>query len=117
MIISERIFELLELRGMSQKEFAERTGIAQSTISDWKRKKTNPISEKILVIAQTLEVSPEELLGGVEVSGTRSREVETYTIGRETELGRLVETYQSLDKGARARVLGYMKALEDARNE
>ena len=38
MTISENIFELLKRRGMSQKEFSERTGIAQSTISDWKRK-------------------------------------------------------------------------------
>jgi len=33
MTISERIFELLDKRGMSQKVFAERTGIAQSSIS------------------------------------------------------------------------------------
>ena len=39
--ISERIFDLLEQHGMSQKEFSEKTGIAQSSISDWKRKKTN----------------------------------------------------------------------------
>ena len=41
MTISERIFELLDKRGMSQKEFSEKTGIAQSSISDWKKKKTN----------------------------------------------------------------------------
>jgi transcriptional regulator with XRE-family HTH domain len=35
---------------MTQKEFSEATGIAQSSISDWKRKKTNPVSEKILII-------------------------------------------------------------------
>ena len=38
MTISEKIFQLLEEKGMSQKEFSERTGIAQSSISDWKRK-------------------------------------------------------------------------------
>lgn len=41
MTISERIFKLLQERGMSQKEFSDRTGIAQSSISDWKRKKTH----------------------------------------------------------------------------
>jgi transcriptional regulator with XRE-family HTH domain len=46
MTISEKIFKLLDERDMNQKEFSERTGIAQSTISDWKRKKTNPVSEK-----------------------------------------------------------------------
>lgn len=39
MLISEKIFHLLVKKGMSQKEFSEQTGISQSTISDWKRKK------------------------------------------------------------------------------
>ena len=45
MIISEKIYLLMEQRGISQKEFANRTGISQSTISDWKRKKTNPAAD------------------------------------------------------------------------
>ena len=56
MMISERIFELIKERGMTQKEFALRTGIAQSSISDWKRKKTNPAAEKILVICEAFSV-------------------------------------------------------------
>ena len=32
MIISERIFELLREKGMTQREFSKLTGIAQSTI-------------------------------------------------------------------------------------
>ena len=41
-MISEKIFELILRNGMTQKEFSEETGISQSTISDWKRKGTNP---------------------------------------------------------------------------
>lgn len=37
--ISDKIFELLKEKRMSQKEFAQRTGIAESSISDWKKKK------------------------------------------------------------------------------
>ena len=36
--VSDKIFELLKERNMSQKEFSQRTGIAESTISDWKKK-------------------------------------------------------------------------------
>ncbi|MBO4267567.1 MAG: helix-turn-helix transcriptional regulator, partial [Lachnospiraceae bacterium] len=36
MIISERIFKLIEERGMTQIAFSRETGISQSTISDWK---------------------------------------------------------------------------------
>ena len=47
-MISEKIFELILRNGMTQKEFSEETGISQSTISDWKRKGTNPSADKIL---------------------------------------------------------------------
>ena len=56
--VSDRIFELLSEHGMSQKEFAQKTGIAESTISDWKKKRTNPVSDKILIISEVLGVSP-----------------------------------------------------------
>ena len=48
--ISDKIFSLLKEKEMSQKEFAQRTGIAESSISDWKKKRTNPVSDKILII-------------------------------------------------------------------
>ena len=62
MTISEKIFALLEQKELSQKEFSEKTEISQSTISDWKRKRTNPSSDKILKICVVLQVSPYELL-------------------------------------------------------
>ena len=49
MNISGKIFELIREKGMTQKEFGKRTGIPQSTISDWKSKKLNPSSDKILM--------------------------------------------------------------------
>ena len=59
--ISDKIFELLKEKGMSQKEFAQRTGIAESSISDWKKKRTNPVSDKILIICEVLDVDYEEI--------------------------------------------------------
>ncbi|MCI5647860.1 MAG: helix-turn-helix domain-containing protein [Fusicatenibacter sp.] len=97
--ISDRIFELLKERRMSQKEFSQKTGIAESTISDWKRKRTNPVSDRILIISEVLEVSPYDLLSGAEQIGERSRDNKTYVISKETELGILIETYQGLNHG------------------
>jgi transcriptional regulator with XRE-family HTH domain len=54
MTISERIFKLMEEREVTQMEFSKATGIAQSTISDWKRKKTNPSADKIMIICKVL---------------------------------------------------------------
>ena len=42
MIISERIFCVMEQKNITQLELSRRTGIATSNISDWKKKKTNP---------------------------------------------------------------------------
>lgn len=113
MTISERIFELLQKRGMSQKEFSERTGIAQSSISDWKRKKTNPVAEKILIICEVLNVTPYELLGGTEGMGRRSTPSEVILIERHSEYGQAVHDFLSLDRNLQARVLGYLKALNE----
>lgn len=62
MIISERIFQIMEEKEMQQIELSERTGIAQSTIADWKRLKTNPSADKIMIICDALNVSPEDIL-------------------------------------------------------
>ena len=48
MDIYEKIFRRLDELNMSQKELSRRTGIATSTISDWKKKKINPQSDKSL---------------------------------------------------------------------
>ncbi len=113
MTISERIFELLAKRGMSQKEFSERTGIAQSSISDWKRKKTNPVSEKILIICEVLGVSPYELLSGTEGVGLRNHPSNVIVIDKNSEFGQAAVEFLQMDREMQARLLGYMKALQE----
>ena len=55
-MISEKIFELILRNGMTQKEFSEETGISQSTISDWKRKGTNPSADKRMRQSEMREI-------------------------------------------------------------
>ena len=62
MIISERLFKIMEKKNVSQYELANITGICQSTISDWKTKKTNPSADKLMKICDALDISIEELL-------------------------------------------------------
>ena len=111
MTISERIFKLLEERDMSQKEFSERTGIAQSTISDWKRKKTNPVSEKILIICEVLDITPYELLNAAEGKGKRGNRSEVILLEKSSEAGQVMETYLAMNEKQQQRLIGYMKAL------
>ena len=113
MTISDKIFELIRERGMSQKEFSEATGIAQSSISDWKRKKTNPVSEKILIICEVLEVTPYELLSGTEGEGKRNTPSDFMVIDKNTEIGQFVVDVQKLEPKSRERLMGYFNALKD----
>lgn len=112
MTISEKIFEILDAKGMSQKEFSLATGIPQSTISDWRKKNTNPASDKILVICKTLDITPYELLSNVKEEGSRTNKVDYRIIVEGTEEDLLIETYEKLDTKARGRLMGYIDALK-----
>ena len=111
MTISQRIFELLDAKNMTQKEFSHRTGIPQSTISDWRKKNTNPASDKILIICETLGVTPYELLSGVEEEGGRSKEKLCTVIYDDSEEGKMLKILSNLDKNKKARLMGYLEAL------
>lgn len=111
MSISEKIFELIKEKGMTQKEFGRRTGIPQSTISDWKSKKLNPASDKILIICDVLDISPYELLGGTQSS--KYVIPDHVIVQKDTEEYHLIERYRKLGKDQRERLLGYMEAIRN----
>lgn len=62
MKIYEKIFTRLEKLHMSQVELSRRTGIATSTISDWRKKQINPQADKLVSICKALDMSLVELL-------------------------------------------------------
>lgn len=113
MIISERIFETLKERGMSQKRFSEETGIAQSSISDWKRKKTNPASDKIMIICQVLNVTPYELLEGKDKNGSPEDPSDYILVKKNSELGAALLSFFSMNEDKKERIIGYVKALSE----
>ena len=109
-MISEKIFELILRNGMTQKEFSEETGISQSTISDWKRKGTNPSADKILKICEVLKVTPYELLGENETE--RNAGNPEMSSGYETEKI-ILEGFRNLSDRKKERILGYLAALQE----
>lgn len=112
MIISEKIFELIKARGMNQKEFALATGISQSTISDWKTKKTNPAADKIMVICDVLGVTPEELL----TSGEQFKSYDpgvAYRIEIDSEKYVLIEKVKGMNDAQVNKLMAYIKELND----
>lgn len=111
MIISQKIFELIKAKGITQKEFALATGISQSTISDWKTKGTNPAADKIMVICDVLGVTPAELL----TSGEQFKSYEPdkcLIIEPGTDKYVLIESIKQMDEAQVARLMAYIKRLK-----
>ena len=111
MTIGQRVFYLLEKKDMTQREFSKRTGIATTTISDWRKKNTNPGSDKIMCICAALEVSPEYLLSGVTEDSKRGRSVDYMVIPSGTKERELIETFNDMDWIDREHLLEYAKKI------
>ncbi len=109
MTISEKIFDILLEKDISQKEFSEMTGISPSTISDWKRKGTNPAADKIMVICDALNISVYELLN--EGQNERCRQLDYVIILKGSAEYALLEEFRSLNGKSKERLLGYAEAL------
>ena len=112
MTISERILKVLKDRNMTQAEFAKQVGIATSTISEWKKRKTNPTADKILDLCNVLQITPEQLLTG---KGIEDEENITVT-SRESCFTpydiQLVQDYHGLKEEQQKRLMAYMEALK-----
>lgn len=74
------IFEhLMKLNGYTAYKVSVETGIAQSTLSDWKKGKSTPKADKLQKIADLFKVSLNYLMTGEEKEGG-----ETYYLNGET---------------------------------
>ena len=110
MIISERIFYMMEKKTMTQLELSKRTGIATSNISDWKKKKTNPKADCLLSICDALEITPEQLLTGNGIDPEYKDEHANYEVTRSDI--KILKQIHSLGDEQYKRLMAYMKALQ-----
>lgn len=130
----ERIFNLLKEKGITQSALADKIGVRQATISDWKRKKTTPSAETIGLIAEILGVSTDYLITGKEYAPAPSQTVNqgifgdrnhnnTVTINGSTPLevseieGELLKVCASLDIRRKNALLTYAYKLENEMSE
>ena len=112
MTISERILKVLKDRNMTQVEFSKQVGIAVSTISEWKKRKTNPAADKTMDICRVLQITSEQLLTGKGIED----EEEIATASPESRFTpydiQLIEDYHGLKEEQQKRLMTYMKALQ-----
>ena len=111
MTIGERVLELVQQRNMTQKEFSEKTGIPQSTMSSWRGKKQNPSLDKLKVICDTLRVDPYYLISGTESNETLNNDY--LMVYRDDEEYGLMVEYRKLDRDCKNRLVGYLAALRE----
>ena len=96
MTISERLFEIMKEKEISVGNLSRLTGISRQTIYDWQKKNTNPGADKIMIICEALQVTPEELLG-IEIE--------------------LIKEYQELSDTKKKRLLAYMNMLQNTKEK
>ena len=108
MIISERIFYVMEQKNITQLELSRRTGIATSNISDWKKKKTNPKADCLLSICDALDITPEQLLTGIDPE-YKDADMD-YEVTRADI--KILKQIHSLGDEQYKRLMAYIKALQ-----
>jgi transcriptional regulator with XRE-family HTH domain len=113
MIISDKIFLLLQEREITESAFAKRIGVSRSTVNGWKHRKQNPSADKIMKICEVLEISPEELLSGTG-SSKGTDKVQKVLTQKEKEL---VQVYEDVSDSTKKRLLEYAKRLRRLENK
>ncbi|MBQ9504330.1 MAG: helix-turn-helix transcriptional regulator [Lachnospiraceae bacterium] len=111
MYVSDRIYKLMEARGLTQTEFCKRTGIPQSTVSEWRRKKLNPSIDRILSICDVLEVSPYELLQD-DSKHSLTHEVNYVVVSEGTPGYELLIEFRELTSLQQSRVMAYIQGIK-----
>lgn len=107
MKIYEKIFERLEELNMSQIELSGRTGIATSTISDWRKKQINPQADKLVPICKALEMSITDLL--CDEDDKKNKVLSRDYVGEDHIL---IEKNISSTIGVKRRILNFYEQME-----
>lgn len=100
-VSAQRIAEALDDRGITQQQLTIKTGIAQSSISQYATGKHRPTQEKAILIGKALGVSPEWLMGydadkySIKTPIPLDRKYKTTSTPEEFE--RIIVKYRALD--------------------
>ena len=99
-----RIFELLDKLGMEQKALAEAVGVKESTVSDWRRGKSNSYNRFLVKIAQVLGTTTADLLGEKQQSSP-------------SKTDRLLEVFGDLTEDEKQDVARYVDLVKARRKQ
>ena len=112
MTIGERLFKIMNEKNISMPELSRMTGISRHTIFDWQRRNTNPGADKIMVICEALQITPEELLVGKQ--DNEKPEYDHSIITDDIEMQIMKECYD-LSEAKKKRLLAYVSMLQNTK--
>ena len=110
MTISERLFHIMDDKQISMPELSRMTGISRHTIFDWQRRKTNPGADKIMIICEALQISPEELLVGSTENTPYAPDIRFDAEGFEAQI---ITRCQRFSDTKKQHLLAYIAMLEN----
>ncbi|WP_270245339.1 helix-turn-helix domain-containing protein [Lactococcus lactis] len=62
-VFAEQLKTLRRIKGLTQKELAEKVGVKQNSYSDWENGKSEPNIEMLVRLAECFDVSIDFLIG------------------------------------------------------
>lgn len=112
MTIGERLFEIMNEKNISMPELSRMTGISRHTIFDWQRRNTNPGADKIMIICEALEITPEELLVGKKYD---EKPVINHTVATDDIEIQILRECRELSESKKKRLLAYLSMLQNTK--
>ena len=114
MTIGERLFKIMNEKNISMPELSRMTGISRHTIFDWQRRNTNPGADKIMVICEALQITPEELLVGKQ--DNEKPEYDHSIITDDIEM-QIMKECHNLSEAKKKRLLAYVSMLQNTKEK
>ena len=112
MTIGERLFKIMNEKNISMPELSRMTGISRHTIFDWQRRNTNPGADKIMVICEALQITPEELLIGKQDNENSKYDHSIITDDIEMQI---MKECHNLSEAKKKRLLAYVSMLQNTK--
>lgn len=113
MMAYERFFDKLSEKEMTPYKISQLTGIATSTLSDWKNGKSMPKQDKMQKIADVLGTTVDYIVNGTIVELSREDAMLDVEISDDPDLKEAIKKYYSLDDHKKKHVIELIDLLSE----
>lgn len=108
------IFEkLIKEKGLTAYKVSQATGIGRSTFTDWKNGRSIPGTDKLIKIAEYLEVSVEYLKTGKESVNIEMAQIDVQLARHQKRIKEYMLKFANLSDDKRNQIMSLIDMLED----